>query len=198
MIEAKNITVRFEDRTILGHFMLTIPAEGLTFLSGPSGVGKTTLLRVLAGLLKPETGTVSLPGRPVMLFQEDRLFPGCTVGEQVEAVLPRDRRGEAQRWLELTEMNGDAGKYPQELSGGMARRTALSRALAVEGEVLLLDEPFAGVDLDRAFRILERLRELGKPILLTGHAPELAERCDQVIEIPMEREGKTWTESRDP
>lgn len=182
MMEAKNITVRFGDKTVLDNFMLTT-GENLTFLAGPSGVGKTTLLRVLAGLLTPETGTVSLPGRPVLLFQEDRLFPRRTVREQVEAVLPRSRREEAERWLELVEMTDAADKCPKELSGGMARRTALARALAVEGEVLLLDEPFAGVDLPRACRILERLRELGKPILLTGHAPELAKRCDGVIQL---------------
>lgn len=183
MIEARNITVRFEDRIVLNNFMLTISEEGLTFLSGPSGVGKTTLLRVLAGLLSPETGTVDLPGRPVMLFQEDRLFPGRTVREQVEAVLPRTRRGEAERWLELAELTDEAHKLPGELSGGMARRASLCRALAVEGEILLLDEPFAGVDLPRAVRILDRLRKLGKPILLTGHAPELAQRCDRTVEL---------------
>lgn len=183
MIEAKNITVRFGDRTVLDNFMLTIEGPGLTFLSGPSGVGKTTLLRVLAGLLTPETGTVTLPGRPVLLFQEDRLFPRRTVREQVEAVLPKARRGEAGRWLELAELTDEAGKLPGELSGGMARRTALARALAVEGEVLLLDEPFAGVDLSRAVRILDRLEELGKPVLLTGHSPELARRCGRLIQL---------------
>ncbi len=183
MIEVQNLTVRLGDKTILDHFMLMIPAKGLTFLSGPSGVGKTTLLRALAGLLPLEAGTVSLPGAPVMLFQEDRLFPRRTVRQQVEAVLPASRRGEAARWLELAELTGAADKLPEELSGGMARRTALCRALAVEGAVYLLDEPFAGVDLDRAFRILERLRELDRPILMTGHSPQLAQRCDRLIQL---------------
>jgi len=183
MIEAKNITVRFDGKTVLDHFMLTIPEAGLTFLSGPSGAGKTTLLRVLAGLLVPETGTVSLPGRPALLFQEDRLFPRRAVREQVAAVLPKSRRGEADRLLELVELTDAADKLPGELSGGMARRCALARTLAVEGEVLLLDEPFAGVDLERAFRILDRLRALGKPVLLTGHSPELAQRCDRLIQL---------------
>lgn len=183
MIEVRDLTVRFGDRTVFNNFMSTIPETGLTFLSGPSGAGKTTLLRALAGLLTPEGGTVILPGRPVLLFQEDRLFPTRTVREQVEAVLPRARRGEAELWLELVELAGDAGKRPGELSGGMARRAALARALAVEGEVLLLDEPFAGVDLPRAERIMSRLRKLGKPILLTGHSPQLAEQCDRLIEL---------------
>ena len=88
MIMAKGVTVRYGDRLVLSNFMLTIKGEGLTFLSGPSGAGKTTLLRVLAGLLSPEAGTVVLPGRPVLLFQEDRLFPGRGVRQPGEAVLP--------------------------------------------------------------------------------------------------------------
>ena len=183
MIMAKGVTVRYGDRLVLSNFMLTIKGEGLTFLSGPPGAGKTTLLRVLAGLLSPEAGTVVLPGRPVLLFQEDRLFPGRGVRQQVEAVLPKARREEAARWLELTELADAGDKLPGELSGGMARRTALARALAAEGEVLLLDEPFAGVDLPRAERILDRLRELGKPILLTGHSPQLAEKCDRTVSV---------------
>ncbi len=183
MIEARDVTVRFGQKTVLDRFTLSVPAQGLTFLTGPSGSGKTTLLRVLAGLLVPETGTVSLPGRPVLLFQEDRLFPRRTVREQVDSVLPRSRREEALGWLELVELADDAGKRPGELSGGMARRTALARALAAEGQVLLLDEPFAGVDLERSLRILERLGKLGKPILLTGHTPQLARACDRVVRM---------------
>ena len=183
MIEARGITVRYGDRLVLDRYDFSAPEEGLTFLSGPSGEGKTTLLRVLAGLLTPETGQVSLPGRPVILFQEDRLFPGLSVRRQVEAVLPKGRREEAGRWLELTELTQAAHLLPGELSGGMARRASLARALALEGEVCLLDEPFAGVDLDRAKRVLERIRLLGKPVILTGHIPELAALCDRTVEL---------------
>ena len=183
MIEARGITVRYGDRLVLDRYDFSAPEEGLTFLSGPSGEGKTTLLRVLAGLLTPEIGQVSLPGRPVILFQEDRLFPGLSVRRQVEAVLPKGRREEACRWLELAELTQAAHLLPGELSGGMARRASLARALALEGEVCLLDEPFAGVDLDRAKRVLERIRLLGKPVILTGHIPELAALCDRTVEL---------------
>lgn len=183
MMEVRGVTVRFGERTVLENLNLSFPEEGLTFLSGPSGEGKTTLLRVLAGLLKPETGEVSLPGRPVLLFQEDRLFPGRTAWEQIAAVLPRQSRGEVRRWLKLVELEEEGEKLPVELSGGMARRVALARALAVEGEVYLLDEPFAGVDPERSKRILKRIRERGKPTVLTGHDPELARECDRIIEL---------------
>lgn len=186
-VKAEHLTLRYQDQTVLSDLTMALPDEGITLLAGPSGVGKTTLLRVFAGLLSPDKGTVSVPGRPVMLFQEDRLFPRCTVRKQVEAVLPGERREEALRWLELVELSEAADKLPGELSGGMARRAALARALAVEGEVWLLDEPFAGVDPQRAERILKRLKELDRPILLTGHAPGLEMWCDRVVALPGER-----------
>lgn len=186
-VKAEHLTLRYQDQTVLSDLTMVLPDEGITLLAGPSGVGKTTLLRVFAGLLSPDEGTVSVPGRPVMLFQEDRLFPRCTVRKQVEAVLPGERREEALRWLELVELSEAADKLPGELSGGMARRAALARALAVEGEVWLLDEPFAGVDPQRAERILKRLKELDRPILLTGHAPGLEMWCDRMVALPGER-----------
>ena len=182
-MEVRNVTVRYGDKAVLNHLSLTFPDEGLTFLSGPSGEGKTTLLRVLGGLLVPQGGTVEVPGRPVLLFQEDRLFPRRTVLQQVEAVLPRESRGEAMKWLALTELAEARDKKPAALSGGMARRAALSRALAVEGDFWLLDEPFAGVDLECARRIIERLKELGRPMVITGHTPELARLCHREIEL---------------
>lgn len=186
-VKAEHLTLRYQDQTVLSDLTMVLPDEGITLLTGPSGVGKTTLLRVFAGLLSPDKGTVTVPGRPVMLFQEDRLFPRCTVRKQVEAVLPGERREEALRWLELVELSEAADKLPGELSGGMARRAALARALAVEGEVWLLDEPFAGVDPQRVERILKRLKELDRPILLTGHAPGLEMWCDRVVALPGER-----------
>lgn len=182
-MKVEHLTVRFGDRTVLDDIMLTIPDEGITFLSGPSGVGKTTLLRVLAGLTVPQSGRVDCPQPAVMLFQEDRLLPNLTALRQIEAVLPRERRGEAVRWLELAELSDAGDKPPEELSGGMARRLALARALAVEGSVWLLDEPFAGVDRERAFRILDRLKGLGRPMVITGHDPDLAGQCDRVITL---------------
>ena len=182
-MKAEHLTLRYQDQTVLSDLTMALPDEGITLLAGPSGVGKTTLLRVFAGLLSPDKGTVTIPGRPVMLFQEDRLFPRCTVRKQVEAVLPGERREEALRWLELVELSEAADKLPGELSGGMARRAALARALAVEGEVWLLDEPFAGVDLPRALRILERLKDLPAPVVLVSHEESVLSHADHVIQL---------------
>ncbi len=183
MIRARDITVRYGEKLVLDHFNLSVPETGLTFLSGASGRGKTTLLRVLAGLSTPESGEVSLPGRAVLLFQEDRLFPWRTVWQQIEDVLPKAEAGRAAEFLALTELTEAAELRPAQLSGGMARRLALARALALSGAVYLLDEPFAGVDLARAERILARMRSLSRPMLLTGHVPELARLCDRVVEM---------------
>ena len=183
VIRARDITVRYGEKLVLDHFNLSVPETGLTFLSGASGRGKTTLLRVLAGLSTPESGEVSLPGRAGLLFQEDRRVPWRTVRQQIEDVLPKAEAGRAAEFLALTELTEAAELRPAQLSGGMARRLALARALALSGAVYLLDEPFAGVDLARAERILARMRSLSRPMLLTGHVPELARLCDRVVEM---------------
>ena len=185
MIKARDLTLRYGDKLVLDHFSLEIPNQGVTALSGPSGCGKTTLLRVLAGLEKPAAGTVDgvIPSRTAFLFQEDRLLPWRTVGQHLTDVLPRSRRGELADWLAFAELSGEEAAYPGELSGGMARRLALARCAALGGELLLLDEPFAGVDPQRAARIMTRLRDLGVPAVLTSHQAPVLAACDRVIEL---------------
>ncbi len=95
----------------------------------------------------------------------------------------RARRGEAGRWLALVELEEEARSYPGALSGGMGRRLALARALACGGGLYLLDEPFTGVDAARAARILERVRALGVPVLLSSHEAEIVALCDRVIPL---------------
>lgn len=183
MISVKDITVRFEEKTVLDRFSLELPEEGITALSGPSGCGKTTLLRVLAGLQTAETGTVTAPQPPVILFQENRLLPWRTAEQHITDVLPRSRRGEAGRWLALAELEGEEKTYPAALSGGMGRRLALARALACGGGLFLLDEPFTGVDAPRAERILDRVRQMGVPVVLSSHEAEIVDLCDRVIHL---------------
>lgn len=183
MIEGKDLTVRYGEKKVLDGFSFAWPEEGITALSGPSGCGKTTLLRLLAGLLRPERGEAVLPGRATLLFQEDRLLPWRTVGQHITDVLPKARRGEAGRWLELVELAGEQARYPAQLSGGMGRRLALARCLACGGALLLLDEPFAGVDAQRAGRILARIRALGTPVLLTSHQEAVLSCCDRVLAL---------------
>ena len=185
MIKLTDLTLRYVDKLVLDRFSLEIPDWGLTALSGPSGCGKTTLLRVMAGLAKPESGTVSGidPARTALLFQEDRLLPWRTAAQNITDVLPRSRRGEGPRWLAFAELDGEGEAYPTALSGGMARRLALARCAALGGDLLLLDEPFAGVDRSRTARLLDRLRGLGVPAVLATHQPQVLAACDTIISL---------------
>ena len=179
------LTLSFGDKLILDHFSLEIPDRGITVLDGPSGCGKTTLLRVLAGLESPQGGVTSCtaPAETAILFQEDRLLPWRTAEQQLTDVLPRGHREKATRLLALVELAGEENTYPATLSGGMRRRLALARCLALSARLYLLDEPFAGVDLPRALRLLERLRELPAPVLLVSHEQAVQDRADCVVRL---------------
>ena len=185
MIQVDHLTVSYGDKVALDHVSLTIPLDGVTALVGPSGCGKTTLLRVLGGLLTPDQGRVTglEPGSTAFLFQENRLLPWRTVWQHLTDVAPRHTATPPETWLKLVELEGEEKAYPAALSGGMARRLALGRCLALERRVLLLDEPFTGVDPQRAQRMLQRLKELGKPVILVAHEPHLAQSCDRVMEL---------------
>lgn len=173
----------FGEKEILRDFALTLPECGITVLRGPSGCGKTTLLRVLAGLEILDSGEVQgiSPEETAFLFQENRLLPWRTVRQHITDVLPRSRWGETERWLALVELEGEGESFPAQLSGGMARRLALARCLALGGKLYLLDEPFAGVDPERAQRILARLRQLETPVVLVSHEEFL--RADHTIDM---------------
>lgn len=185
MIRVRDLSLSYGDKAVLDHFSLDIPLDGLTALTGPSGCGKTTLLRMLAGLETPQSGAVTGldPKRTAFLFQENRLLPWRTAAQHITDVLPRERRGEAAKWLAFAELTGEEDRLPGQLSGGMARRLALARCAALGGDALLLDEPFTGVDQERRGRILDRLQALGTPVLLASHEPDVLARCGHVIEL---------------
>ena len=183
MIRVQELSLSFGGKVVLDRFSLDFPHVPLLALTGPSGSGKTTLLRVLAGLERPQSGTVSgiTPERTAFLFQEDRLLPWRTAGQNITDVLPRQRRDELESWLSFAELEGEADTMPVQLSGGMARRLALARCAALDSEVLLLDEPFTGVDHERRLRLLDRLRALGRPVILVSHEREVLDACDRVL-----------------
>ena len=185
MMEVKDLCLRYGEKTVLDHFSLTLPDRGITVLTGPSGCGKTSLLRIIAGLTRPDSGTVIGidPRQVAVLFQEDRLFPHRTVAQQLTDVLSRDRRGELTRWLELAELTDEANALPRQLSGGMCRRLALARALALGGDLYVLDEPFTGIDPQRQKRLMDALRQLNAPVLLVSHEPDIALQADRVIAL---------------
>lgn len=185
MAQIRDLTVSFGDKPVLDRFALKLPDSGITALSGPSGCGKTTLLRVLAGLIQPEKGKLEgiTPASTVILFQENRLLPWRSVREQITDVLPRTRWTEAEDWLAFVELEGEGDARPSQLSGGMQRRLALARALALGGSWYLLDEPFAGVDQERAQRILQRIKKLNVPVLLASHEEYVLDSADHIIRL---------------
>lgn len=182
-IAVTGLTKRFGGKVVLDRFTYAFPETGAVALMGPSGVGKTTLFRILLGLERPDSGTVSgMDGKSVsVVFQEDRLFPGLTVLQNAEVA----GSGGAE-WLARLGLGEELNARPDSLSGGMRRRVALARALCRDGEIFLLDEPFQGLDPARKREVLELFRELKsrKFLLLITHDPEEAAfLADEVIQL---------------
>lgn len=180
-IVISGLSKAFGEKQVLENFSCTLPAPGLTALMGPSGVGKTTLFRILLGLEKPDSGVIfGMEGKTLsVVFQEDRLFPDLTVLQNAEVA---GTNGEA--WLTRLGLQSELSAYPQSLSGGMRRRVSLARAICRNGDVFLLDEPFQGLDKERKRDVMEIFRQLKKekPVLLITHDPEEADfLADQVL-----------------
>lgn len=159
----------------LGPVSIQVPEGNFTCILGPTGCGKTTLLRIIAGLETPDAGHVTLSssgtgGRPVVgyVFQQGALFPWMTVRANIEFPLKasgmdRERRREkTRRALEMVELEAFASSFPHQLSGGMQQRTALARSLVREPDILLLDEPFSSLDTRTSQLLQGSLRELWK------------------------------------
>jgi NitT/TauT family transport system ATP-binding protein len=184
----------------LDNVTLRLPRESFVCLVGPSGCGKSTLLRILAGLLKPSSGRALLDGQPIthpqrrigIVFQKANLMPWRTVYSNLTlplelAGLPADERERrAQDMLELTGLDGFADAYPASLSGGMAQRVAIGRALIHYPKVLLLDEPFGSLDALTREQMSEELLHIWatyrKTVLMVTHSiPEAVLLADRVL-----------------
>lgn len=166
MYELKHIDFSYGDKLVLKDFSLSLPQKGAVCLFGVSGLGKTTVLRLIAGLEKPKNG--SLEGfenkRITFIFQEDRLLPWRTAKENVALALGNtsEAKEKALAVLSSLGLENDADRYPDEMSGGMCRRVAAARALAPESDVILADEPFTGLDEENRRVLAAALREKAK------------------------------------
>ncbi len=178
---------RFGERIVLDHLDLRIEGEELVVLLGPSGCGKSTLLRLLAGLDRPDGGTVEVPAQRAIVFQADRLLPWQRVLRNVTIGLHgSDADDRARAALREVGLAGRERAWPKELSGGEAQRVSLARALVSEPELVLLDEPFAALDAITRLRMHDLVRELRREhhaaMLLVTHdvdeAIALADRID--------------------
>ena len=166
MITLENISMAFGEKQIFDRFSLSFPSPGQYAVLGPSGRGKTTLLRLIAGLERPAGGKVILPehARIAYCFQEDRLLPFKTVLENVSLACGSEEN--ARQWLDQVGRRGEENSYPASLSGGMKRRAALARALAFDAPILLMDEPFRALDADTHAAMLALVRKAAKDKLL--------------------------------
>lgn len=171
----QNVQLGFGEKQIFSDFSHTFSFAGATALMGASGVGKTTFLRVLCGLEKPDSGAVlGFPSRYTFLFQEDRLLPWLDALHNVSMVCTQQ---EAVDWLAKVGLSEELHAMPAELSGGMRQRVAFARALAHKSDFLLLDEPFKGLDEACRAEMLALLQtELDRrPVLFVTHDPAEAE-----------------------
>ena len=196
-------TRRFGDFSALDDVSVDIPSGSLTALLGPSGSGKSTLLRVIAGLERPDAGTVEIDGSDAtgtptqrrgvgFVFQHYAAFKHMTVREKVAFGLKVQRRPKAEihrrvdELLELVQLPGLADRYPAQLSGGQRQRMALARALAVEPSVLLLDEPFGALDARVRKELRAWLRRLHDEVhvttvFVTHDQEEAMEVADRIV-----------------
>ena len=186
MIRLSHVCVQYPDITVFDDLSLNLPDSGAVALMAPSGYGKTTLLRVLAELKSIDGGEISgLENKKLsFLFQEDRLLPWVSAQKNVELVSDPEK---AKHWLSQMEIQ-DGSQLPREMSGGMQRRVALARAMAFGGDVLLLDEPFKGLDEALRERIAGRIKGKFPLILLSVHDAQEAEligaRIVRLDELP--------------
>ena len=171
MIEIKDLRFSYGDKKIFDGFSISIPG-GITCIAGMSGAGKTTLLRIIAGLEKPQAGTITgVPDKIAYMFQEDRLLSWLTVLGNVEAVLPASKKELAAAALSDLELTDEMFRLPDDLSGGEKRRAALARALAYAGDLVLLDEPFKGLDEALIRRVAALIRSIKAQVIVVTHSP---------------------------
>ncbi len=202
-IVASNVSKRFGDFAALDDVTVEVPDGSLTALLGPSGSGKSTLLRVIGGLDRPDEGTIEIGGVDVtklpahkrgigFVFQHYAAFKHMTVRKNVAFGLdirkrPKDEiRKRVDDLLELVQLSGFADRYPAQLSGGQRQRMALARALAIEPEVLLLDEPFGALDANVRKDLRAWLRRLHDEmhvttVFVTHDQEEAMEVSDRIV-----------------
>jgi putative spermidine/putrescine transport system ATP-binding protein len=194
-VRMEGLSRRYGPVVALDHLDLTVGSGELVALLGPSGCGKTTTLRLLAGLEDTDTGHITVGGKDItrlpaskrdmgMVFQAYSLFPHMTVRQNVAFGLRLRRVSAAQRdkraieMLELVGLSAQADRYPTQISGGQQQRVALARALAIEPQVLLLDEPLSALDAKVRAQLRDQIRriqlEVGITTLFVTHDQEEA------------------------
>ena len=208
IVEVRGISKTYGDVEALRGVDLDFPRGKLTSLLGPSGCGKTTLLKIIAGLVEADAGTVAVNGRTVskpgpvraFVFQDFALLPWATVlrnvafGLELRGKAAAEREKIARHHIGEVGLSGFEDKYPHELSGGMRQRVGLARALSVDADVLLLDEPFSAVDEQNRRKFQEDLIRLrtnqNKTFIFVTHSIEEAVYISDRIVLLSPRPGR--------
>ncbi len=182
-----NISKTYGQLQVLKELGMTFPVGKISCLMGPSGIGKTTILNIIAGAIPPDAGDIisDFCGNVSYLFQESLLLPWLTVMENICYLMEEDKsksekEKQALGLLELMELSECENQYPAELSGGMERRVALARALACPAPLLLMDEPFTGLDTELKNRIVDgvcnHIRLQQRTAVIVTHDMEVAKK----------------------
>ena len=179
MLQINNLSFTYQDEYIFKGFNLKVEAQENIALLGPSGVGKSTLLQLIAGLIKPDSGQITLNNHASYMPQKHALMPWLTALENI--LLPIKLTGKttqknidnARNLLQKVGLDNCSNKYPRQLSGGMQQRVALARVLFENKPLVLLDEPFASLDAINRFKLQNLTCELlsNKTIIMVTHDP---------------------------
>ncbi len=185
-IVLNDISKSYGGKPVLRHFSCKISQGSVCAVMGPSGSGKTTLLRLILGLEAPDSGEITgVPPEKSAVFQEDRLCPELSLVGNLRMAVPKCSKPELTRLLDALGLVDSADKPAAQLSGGMARRAALARALLCDSNLLTLDEPFSGLDEAARHAAIQAIRtyQKGRTLLLVTHRAEDTEllQADQVL-----------------
>lgn len=185
-IYVKNLSFSYDEKTVFKNFFASFPAGEMSIIMSPSGSGKTTLLYLLAGILEADEGEIECPDnakKVSFVFQDDRLIDWLNVEKNIRFVNPKLDDKEISQCLKKIGINNERFKKIKHLSGGERQRVAIARALLAEYDILLLDEPFNGIDDDNKIKIIEYFKEKtkGKTVILVTHDITEAEALEAEI-----------------
>jgi ABC-type nitrate/sulfonate/bicarbonate transport system ATPase subunit len=190
MLSFEDVVFKYEKEAIINELSYVFDEKKTTAIIGESGLGKTTVLNLIAGTIKPNKGKVLNDHKKIgYVFQDPRLFPWMTALENVKTVCNDEEK--AKFYLDMLLPN-EYDKYPHELSGGMKQRVSLARAMAYEPSLFLIDEPFKGLDKDTEKHTKKCLKEflVGRTALLVTHSSDDLDMCDKVLRL--ERKQKSF------
>jgi ABC-type nitrate/sulfonate/bicarbonate transport system ATPase subunit len=176
MLELSEVAKSYQGRVVVASASLKLSAGQALCLTGPSGIGKSTLLEIMAGLTKPDKGLARRDSPAAFMFQDEALIPWLTAAANIGYILPPERSSAADarriaRWLDRFGLSGD--RFPAAMSGGMRRRLSLARTLAAGRRLIILDEPFAFLDQAWQSAVAEEIMsqaEQGAAVVLASHS----------------------------